>query len=112
VKSSLTVDQFRTQTNAQGRTRLNRLRLLDIEQMAMTLAFLAGYLPPTFGSVGHCPEPHCTACGQSVGIFLGHGTEWRHFRTATASASGDGSTEVYDADHAPAIGWRYAVTNH
>jgi hypothetical protein len=113
VKSSLAVDQFGTQTDAQGRSRLNRLRLLDIEQMAMTLAFLAGYRPPTFGSVAHCPEPHCTACGESVGIFLGHGTEWRHFRSASpsgsASASGDGSAEVYDADHAPAIGWRYAV---
>jgi hypothetical protein len=107
VKSSLAVDQFGTQTDAQGRSRLNRLRLLDIEQMAMTLAFLAGYRPPTFGSVAHCPEPHCTACGESVGIFLGHGTEWRHFRSA--SAPGDGSAEVYDADHTPAIGWRYAV---
>jgi hypothetical protein len=107
VKSSLAVDQFGTQADAQGRSRLNRLRLLDIEQMAMTLAFLAGYRPPNFGSVAHCPEPHCTACGESVGIFLGHGTEWHHFRSAPAS--GDGSAEVYDADHAPAIGWRYAV---
>jgi hypothetical protein len=107
VKSSLAVDQFGTQTDAQGRSRLNRLRLLDIEQMAMTLAFLAGYRPPTFGSVAHCPEPHCTACGESVGIFLGHGTEWRHFRSA--SPSGDGPAEVYDADHTPVIGWRYAV---
>jgi hypothetical protein len=86
------------------------MRLLDIEQMAMTLAFLAGYRPPTFGSVAHCPEPHCTACGESVGIFLGHGTEWRHFRSAPAS--GEGSTEVYDADHAPAIGWRYTAPSH
>jgi hypothetical protein len=110
VKSSLAVDEFRTQTNAQGRTRLNRLRLLDIERIAMTLAFLAGYRLPTFGSVAHCPEPHCTACGESVGIFLGHGTEWRHFRVASAAASpGDGPTEVYDADHAPVIGWRYAM---
>jgi hypothetical protein len=76
--------------------------------MAMTLAFLAGYRPPTFGSVVDGPEPHCTACGAAVGIFLGHGTEWHHFRSA--SASGDGSAEVYDADHAPAIGWRYAAT--
>jgi hypothetical protein len=109
VKSSLAVDQFGTQTYAQGRSRLNRLRLLDIEQMAMTLAFLAGYRLPTFGSVAHCPEPHCTTCGESVGIFLGHGAEWHHFRSASASASGDGSAEVYDADHAPTIGWRYAV---
>ncbi len=83
----------------------------------MTLAFLAGYRPPTFGSVvvgsvANCPEPYCTGCGESVGIFLGHGTEWHHFRVASAAASpGDGPTEVYDADHAPAIGWRYAVAS-
>ena len=112
MKSSLAVDQFRTQTDVEGRTRLDRLRLLDIEQMAMTLAFLAGYRPPTFGSVANCPEPYCTGCGESVGIFLGHGTEWHHFRVASAAASpGDGPTEVYDADHAPSIGWRYAVSS-
>jgi hypothetical protein len=84
--------------------------LLDIEQMAMTLAFLAGYRPPTFGSVIDGPEPHCTTCGEPVGIFLGHGTDWRHFRVASAAPSpGDGPTEVYDADHAPSIGWRYSV---
>jgi hypothetical protein len=112
VKSSLAVDQYRTQTDAEGRTRLDRLRLLDIEQMAMTLAFLAGYRPLAFCSVAHCPEPYCTACGESLGIFLGHGTEWHHFRVASAAASpGDGPTEVYDADHALSIGWRYAVAS-
>ena len=112
MKSSLAVDQYRTQNDVEGRTRLDRLRLLDIEQMAMTLAFLAGYRPSTFGSVAHCPEPYCTACGESVGIFLGHGTEWHHFRVGSAAASpGDGPTEVYEADHAPAIGWRYAVSS-
>jgi hypothetical protein len=110
VKSSLGVDQYRTHTDAKGRTRLDRLRLLDIEQMAMTLAFLAGYRPPTFGSVGDGPEPHCTACGESVGIFLGHGTDWHHFRRGTPA---DGApTEVYDTDHAPSVGWRYAVPSH
>jgi hypothetical protein len=110
VKSSLAVGQYRTQTDTEGRTRLDRLRLLDIEQMAMTLAFLAGYRPSTFGGVAHCPEPYCTACGVSLGIFLGHGTEWHHFRVASAAASpGDGPTEVYEADHAAAIGWRYAM---
>jgi hypothetical protein len=113
VKSSLTVDQFRTQTDVEGRTRLDRLRLLDIEQMAMTLAFLAGYRPPTFGSAVDGPEPHCTTCGEPVGIFLGHGTEWHHFRVASAAPSpGDGPTEVYDTDHAPSIGWRCAVSRH
>jgi hypothetical protein len=111
VKSSLAVDQFRTQTDDEGRTRLDRLRLLDIEQMAMTLAFLAGYRPPTFGSVVDGPEPHCTACGEPVGIFLGHGTEWQHFRGGAGDGSGGGRAEVYDAGHAPAIGWRYAVSS-
>jgi hypothetical protein len=111
VKSSLAVDQFRTQNDVKGRTRLDRLRLLDIEQMAMTLAFLACYRPTTFGSVVDGAEPYCTACGGAVGIFLGHGTEWHHFRVASAAASpGDGPTAVYDADHAPSIGWRYAAT--
>ena len=78
----------------------------------MTLAFLAGYRPPTLGSVVDGPEPYCTACGSAVGMFLGHGTEWRHFRVASAAASpGDGPTEVYDADHALSIGWRYAVSS-
>ena len=111
MKSSLAVDQYRTQTDAEGRTRLDRLRLLDIEQMAMTLAFLAGYRPLAFGGVVDGPEPYCTTCGGAVGIFLGHGTEWHHFRVASAAASpGDGPTEVYDTDHAPSIGWRYAAT--
>ena len=113
MKSSLAVDQFGTQTDAQGRSRLNRLRLLDIEQMAMTLAFLAGYRPPTLGSVVDGPEPYCTACGDAVGIFLGHGTEWHHFRVASAAPSpGDGPTEVYETDHEPSIGWRYGVSRH
>jgi hypothetical protein len=111
VKSSLAVDQFRTQTDVEARTRLDRLRLLDIEQMAMTLAFLAGYRPPTFGCVVDGPEPYCTACGGAVGIFFGHGTEWNHFRGGPGDDPDGGSAEVYDADHAPAIGWRYAVSS-
>lgn len=73
----------------------------------MTLAFLTGYRPAFFGlaAVGG-PEPHCTTCGGAIGIFLGHATDWQHFRFADAD---DGArVEVYDADHAPAIGWRHA----
>jgi hypothetical protein len=105
VKSSLTVDDFRPQSDTSGRERLNRLRLLDIEQMAMTLAFLTGYRPVIFGlAAAGRPEPHCTSCGGPVGIFLGHATDWQHFRTG----AGDGGlAEVYDTDHAAAIGWRY-----
>ena len=112
MKSSLAVGQFRTQTDVEGRTRLDRLRLLDIEQMAMTLAFLpaTGLRPSAASRIA--PSRTARGCGESVGIFLGHGTEWHHFRVASAAASpGDGPTEAYDADHAPAIGWRYAVAS-
>jgi hypothetical protein len=81
--------------------------LLDIEQMAMTLAFLTGYRPAVFGlAAAGGPEPHCTSCGAAVGIFLGHASDWQHFRT---SAGDSGRAEVYEADHAPTIGWRYAT---
>jgi hypothetical protein len=73
----------------------------------MTLAFLAGCRPAIFGlAAANGPEPHCTTCGGAVGIFLGRANDWQHFRTGP----GDGSrVEVYDADHAPTIGWRYAT---
>jgi hypothetical protein len=82
--------------------------LLDIEQMAMTLAFLTGYRPPIFGlTAADGPEPHCTSCGGAVGIFLGRANDWQHFRTG----AGDGSrVEVYDTDHAPTVGWRYPAS--
>ena len=106
MKSSLAVEDFRPQSDKPGRGRLDRLRLLDIEQMAMTLAFLTGYRPAIFGlAAAGGPEPHCTSCGGAVGIFLGHATDWQHFRTGTGDG---GRAEVYDTDHAATIGWRYA----
>jgi hypothetical protein len=81
--------------------------LLDIEQMAMTLAFLTGYRPAIFGLAAAGPEPHCTSCGGAVGIFLGRANDWQHFRTG---AGDGGRVEVYETDHAPTIGWRYAGT--
>jgi hypothetical protein len=105
VKSSLAVDNFPPQSDITGRGRLDRLRLLDIEQMSMTLAFLTGHRPAIFGlAAAGGPEPHCTSCGGAVGIFLGHATDWQHFRTGAADG---GLAEVYDTDHAPAIGWRH-----
>ena len=108
MKSTLAVDDFLPQSDNPGRGRRDRLRLLDIEQMAMTLAFLTGYRPAFFGlaAVGG-PEPHCTACGGAVGIFLGHASDWLHFRIGASDAD-DGRAEVYETDHAPVIGWWYA----
>jgi hypothetical protein len=80
--------------------------LLDIEQMAMTLAFLTGYRPAILGLAAAGPEPHCTSCGGAVGIFLGHATDWQHFRPG---ADDGGRVEVYHTDHAPTIGWRSAT---
>jgi hypothetical protein len=81
--------------------------LLDIEQMAMTLAFLTGYRPAIFGlAAADGPEPHCTSCGGAVGIFLGRANDWQHFRPGVGDS---GRVEVYETDHAPSIGWRYAT---
>jgi hypothetical protein len=104
VKSSLAVEDFPPLSDTSGGRRPDRLRLLDIEQMAMTLAFLAGYQPPAFGGVPGGPEPYCTACGRAVGIFLGYGMDWQHFDAVAAS---DGRVEIDDVDHAPSVGWRY-----
>ena len=49
------------------------------------------------------PEPYCTSCGADTGIFWGHGDGWHHWRAADG-----GRTEIYDAGHAPVIGWREA----
>jgi hypothetical protein len=49
------------------------------------------------------PEPYCTSCGGSVGIFLGHGDGWHHYRGDGTAAS---PNELFDAGHAPVIGWR------
>lgn len=90
-----------------------------------TLAFLAGYRPAVFEAAPDeaprpridgrmtpedCgPEPYCTMCGEQLGIFLGHGTGWHHFRSPDA-ATGASPAGVYATDHVPAIGWRYITT--
>jgi hypothetical protein len=103
-------------------------RLLDVEQLTRTLAFLAGYRPALVGAVPDedaareaprplldglmtredGPEPYCTVCGGPAGIFLGHGPDWHHFRAPDTRPAGTQS-EVYAAGHPPAIGWRYTA---
>ena len=49
------------------------------------------------------PEPYCSACGASIGIFLNHGQDWHHYRGEGTVAS---PVELYDAGHEPAVAWR------
>ena len=51
------------------------------------------------------PEPYCTSCGATAGIFIGHGDDWRHYRGQGTVAS---PVEIFDAGHAPVIAWREA----
>ena len=102
---------------AGGRERQARIRGLDSDQMAMALVFLAGYSPAAPDAVldatGPCdepaadygPEPYCTVCGAPAGIFAACGGDWRHFRWDYTPGS---KPVVYDAGHAPVIGWRPA----
>ena len=109
-----------------SRKRLTRLAALDPGQLALALAFLAGYRPSFFdavlSAVEHCtdeqrmgehratrdsygPEPYCLRCGDPVGIFLAHGKEYRHYRGVLTATS---KPRPYKADHAPVVGWRAA----
>ena len=112
-------------------TRLEQLRLLDIERIEMSLAVLAGYWPSVRNDVlldepfgwlraarAGSPEAYCVACGGLLGIFLGFGLDWRHFRRgagdgmAGADGGGGGMADggaMYDAGHAATIGWRYVA---
>jgi hypothetical protein len=97
--------------------RIERLGALDAERMYLSLAFVAEHRPRAFDAAldvtEPCsddgpdsslePEPFCTACGGNVGIFWLLGEEWQHFRPG---AGHEGKPEVYNAGHAPVIGWR------
>ena len=100
--------------------RMERLGALDAERMYLSLAFLAGHRPRVFDTAldatepcaddgpdpSNEPEPFCTTCGGSAGIFWLLGEEWQHF---LPSARHEGKPEVYDPGHAPVIGWRVAA---
>ena len=98
--------------------RQDRISTLDGDQMTIALRFLAGYSPATLDAVldatgpsddgepeDYGPEPYCTRCGAAAGIFAAHGGDWRHYRWDYAPGT---KPEVYDAGHAPVIGWRPA----
>jgi hypothetical protein len=95
-------------------SRLDRLAGLEPERMAATLAFLSSYAPAVFDAVLEATEPapapdpddalepYCTRCGARAGIFAGRGDDWQHY-AGTPQAR---TVRPFDADHAPAIGWR------
>jgi hypothetical protein len=97
--------------------RLIRLAATEPDQMAESLAFLAGYAPGIFDTIltatDPCPgdghpagddalEPFCITCRARIGIFTGRGGDWLHY----TGELDDRDVQPYDADHAPAIGWR------
>lgn len=103
---------------AQSREDLARLAALDPEQLPLALAFLSGYHPQAFNAaleaVEPCrdlraedltseQEPFCLKCGASVGIFLAHGKEYRHYRGVLSATS---KPKPYKTDHAPLVRWR------
>ncbi len=45
-------------------------------------------------------------CGAPVGIFLAHGTDYRHYRGILTATS---KPRPYKTDHAPVISWRPAT---
>lgn len=104
---------------ADGGERQARLEGLDAARLATALTWLAGYRPAIFdaaldaaepsageGEPGNAydPEPFCTVCGSQVGIFLLHGSDWRHFRGTPGS-----KLDLFDPGHRPVIGWRPAT---
>ena len=50
-------------------------------------------------------EPYCSACGATVGIFIGHGDAWLHY---TGEGTVANPVELFDAGHAPVVAWRPA----
>jgi hypothetical protein len=106
--------------------RLELLGVMDPDDMRASLAWLAGYAPALFDGAlvrdrelaGRLTtrlaededqddeaEPYCETCGSLVGIFLGHGGGWHHFRGEGTAAS---PVELFDAGHAAEVTWRLA----
>jgi hypothetical protein len=102
--------------------RLELLGVMDPDDMRSTLAFIATLYPQAFDhglvrdaalvdrlnerldeEARHEPQPFCSACGATVGVFHGHGPDWRHYRGEGTVAS---PVELFDAGHAPVVAWR------
>jgi hypothetical protein len=104
--------------------RLELLGAMDPDDLRTSLAWLASYSPQTFDfalvrdtalvdrlnerldqEYANDPQPYCTSCGVNVGIFIGHGDAWLHYRGGGTVAS---PVELYDVGHEPTAAWREA----
>jgi hypothetical protein len=112
--------------DADNAERLELLGAMDPDDMRTSLAFIISQYPQAFDfalvrdrklverlqdRLDHQhdddPEPYCSACGASAGIFIGHGDAWLHYTGEGTVAS---PVELYDAGHEPVIAWREAGT--
>lgn len=107
--------------------RLELLAVMDPDDMSTSLAWIAAMYPQVFDfalvrdralaerlttRLAEAEdedlddlEPYCTVCGGLIGIFRGHGPDWRHFRGEGTAAS---PVELFDAGHVPEVAWRPA----
>lgn len=105
--------------------RLELLGAMDPDDMRASLAFIAGMYPNIFDFAlvrdpamierlkarlddnqdDDHPDPYCSACNASIGIFIGHGDVWRHYKGEGTAAS---PVELFDAGHEPLVAWRPA----
>ncbi len=108
--------------------RLELLGAMDPDDMSTTLAWIAAMYPQVFdfalvrdralaerltarlaededqGDEDDF-EAYCRTCGAEVGIFLGHGDGWHHYRGEGTVAS---PVELFDAGHEAEFAWRPA----
>ena len=104
-----------------ARSRLDRVAAATCDQLKMALIALSDFSPDAFDYAmdeaesaddsfsSHEAVPVCAVCGESVGIFVGLGLDWRHFAGDGATA---GQQRVYDAGHAPVVTWQPAGELH
>jgi hypothetical protein len=110
--------------DADSAERLELLGVMDPDDMRTSLAFIISQYPQVFDFAlvrdrklverlqAHLDEadaaedglePYCWACAGSIGIFIGHGDGWHHYR---GNGTVESPVELYDADHEPVLAWR------
>jgi hypothetical protein len=105
--------------------RTDMVSAMTADERAWMVAFIAGYAPQIFDAAVASrsatfadeladridladedddePETYCKTCGEPVGMFLKH-EGWHHYR---GEGTQEHPTELYDAGHAPDVGWRW-----